>query len=1237
MVNGNDIVLWSYLLDPAFQIVNTAGKPLTEGYIEVYLAGTRDKYYCASDFDGTLHPFQIPLDSLGSNVVLANPDQAYDIYIYNRFGSLIMSRYNVSAGHAGGGALQSITITSTDGTVDIVHDGSNYDLSIKDTVERVDSLESQLDNLGNESDYSVAYGYGESGEFVLTDKATSGITYLNDSHGWRLKPGHVYQLNYNAKFTCDDKVNTVVEGKFYLDGNLSFSQDWNFTLDDSFDYTQCYNGSTLIVVPSTLKYYDLKLKYTFTSVLDCQVDLENISIVDITSITSIGGGSTYVEGDGINIHNDIISVDMDYINSQLNIETQICSAINISTAYTNEVLNDYTTHTDVYNSIATAITEANNYTDNSINEVMTIIEGATGDIQAVSANIKQSDWTQTDDTQIDYIKHKPEEIEVDFIDIKEGDNIDISISGNTATISADLSNCATHSEVYSATSTAITSANNYTDTQINNLNIDQYTTHSEVYSATSSAINSSNSYTDTAINNLNINQYATHNEVYNSSVTAINSANSYTDTAIANIDLTPAVEIVSPNNTISVSSTIDQVHNTKTFYIDTNEPDTNYWIGEARVQLADTSSQGTVGYYKDIFNYAERSKGNLDATKLKKGLYLLTGCIMGGVTDIVDERIEYQICSYSTSAICGANLIYQHDASLENGYGEDSNQSHSFATLVDIKYDDTPMSLVARMNEPTTITTKLNLYFSDLCLYELKGASIGGGSSPAASGSYEDGWGIVINGNVISVNPSIIPDTSNFATHNEVITYASSAINVANDYTDTAINNLNVNQYATHNEVYNSTVSAINSATAIIPDVSDMATQTWVNIQGFLTEVPSGYATTNYVDNSIVSAINIATGVVPEQVQSDWTEDDDTDPSYIQHKPEIEEVDFCPIIAGSGVSITASGDSAIISCTATANVPAQVQSDWAQTASGSVDFIKNKPEEVEVEFTDVVAGSGITITASGTTAIISCTVTGGGGGTTYTPGTGIDITNNTISIDNTVALKTDIPDVSDMATKTWVGNQGYLTSVPSQYITETELSSELNDYALKTDIPDPVSGASGVKVEDNIVSLDNPVGLCAGENITITVSGNSAIIAGQAGGSSYTEGTGIDITNNVISVDTSTIATQTWVGQQGYLTSIPSTYATDSEVQTVEAHVQIVSAAIPDTSDMATKTWVGNQGYLTSIPSTYATDVEVTQAVTGATQNMVSYTGNTAINHVQLVSTLPGSPDANTLYLIPEA
>lgn len=154
MINDNDEVQWAYLLDPTFELVNTAGKPLTDGYIEVYIHGTRSKYYCASDFDGTLHPFKIPLDSLGANIVLASPAHAYDVYAYNKFGNLVMSRYNVVPATGDGSVIKDVvTITSNDGTVDVTtSDQTNWDLSIKDTVDRIDEHDIVLTELATAID-----------------------------------------------------------------------------------------------------------------------------------------------------------------------------------------------------------------------------------------------------------------------------------------------------------------------------------------------------------------------------------------------------------------------------------------------------------------------------------------------------------------------------------------------------------------------------------------------------------------------------------------------------------------------------------------------------------------------------------------------------------------------------------------------------------------------------------------------------------------------------------------------------------------------------------------------------------------------------------------------------------------------------------------------------------------------------------------------------------------------------
>lgn len=177
MINDEDIVRWAYLLGPTFQIENTEGRPLTGGWMEVYIHGTRNKYYCASDFDGTLHPFKIQLDSLGSNVVLASPVHSYDIYVYNKFGSLVMSRYNVIPTTGEGTYIGDIVnIESPDNTVDVSSDGgTNWNLSIKDTVDRVEQ---------NEQDISDIKGDIEDIQEDLSDKKDkqSELVYGGNTH-----------------------------------------------------------------------------------------------------------------------------------------------------------------------------------------------------------------------------------------------------------------------------------------------------------------------------------------------------------------------------------------------------------------------------------------------------------------------------------------------------------------------------------------------------------------------------------------------------------------------------------------------------------------------------------------------------------------------------------------------------------------------------------------------------------------------------------------------------------------------------------------------------------------------------------------------------------------------------------------------------------------------------------------------------------------------------------------------
>lgn len=106
-----------------------------------------------------------------------------------------------------------------------------------------------------------------------------------------------------------------------------------------------------------------------------------------------------------------------------------------------------------------------------------------------------------------------------------------------------------------------------------------------------------------------------------------------------------------------------------------------------------------------------------------------------------------------------------------------------------------------------------------------------------------------------------------------------------------------------------------------------------------------------------------ATGGGGTQVQSNWLEDDTTDPSYIENKPTPK-----TLVAGQGIAISESSASLTVTNT------------------------------VARDAVNLVAGSGVTLTQSGSDLTISSA------GTTYTAGEGIDITNDEISLESPVDL-----------------------------------------------------------------------------------------------------------------------------------------------------------------------------------------------------------------------------------------
>lgn len=342
----------AYLLCPTFQIENTAGKPATGGYLEVYVAGSRNKYYCASDFNGTLHPFRIELDSLGSNVVLADDSNAYDVYVYNRYGSLLMSRYGVKPG--GGGGISSTTITSTDGSIVVTPTATGVDLRVDS--EPPTSMRCSANDLQ------------ESDTFEFTEVQRNGADASVNNNGqvvvnsgwWH------YDVVVRLKWPANPAENVTSSISLYSpNGSSSSYFDRSYVHDETLqlsgEYKSVQDGTVFPVsiqgVPSGMT-----------------VELVDFGIHSVTG--EGGGGGTYNGGEGILIDeaDRVISIDPEVVQEKLTAGNNITIEDNvISAAAEPQVQSDWT------QSDSTAVDYIQHKPDLSLyvtdSELDTILEG----------------------------------------------------------------------------------------------------------------------------------------------------------------------------------------------------------------------------------------------------------------------------------------------------------------------------------------------------------------------------------------------------------------------------------------------------------------------------------------------------------------------------------------------------------------------------------------------------------------------------------------------------------------------------------------------------------------------------------------------------------------------------------------------------------------------------------------------------------------------------------------------
>ena len=377
----------------------------------------------------------------------------------------------------------------------------------------------------------------------------------------------------------------------------------------------------------------------------------------------------------------------------------------------------------------------------------------------------------------------------------------------------------------------------------------------------------------------------------------------------------------------------------------------------------------------------------------------------------------------------------------------------------------------------------------------------------------------------------------------------------------------------------------------------EMLGDTSISLQGYATEEYVHQETSGKVDavegyglsqndftDELLDKLNDIAPSAEVNVQSDWNETNSAAASFIKNKPTIPE--------------------------------AQVQSDWEESDSAEPSYIKNKPQNLSI-----VGGEGISVTESQGNLEIS--VSADYATEDYVDQGLDDKLDKTYSAEfypmneNPAGYLTEHQSLSAYATSAWVEEQGYLTSddltdyATREYVQQetsgkvdkldgkglstndftNELLDKLNDIEASAQKNVQSDWEESDTTSDSYIqNKPTPISMKGGDGISVTESQGDLVIAVSA--DYATE----DYVNTQVSAkmdksmsaefypyhsnpsgylvnaDLGGYATQTWVGEQGYLTEVPEGYATEDYVQT-------------QTSGKADKVSNATQGHLAALSS----------------------------------------------------
>lgn len=384
--------------------------------------------------------------------------------------------------------------------------------------------------------------------------------------------------------------------------------------------------------------------------------------------------------------------------------------------------------------------------------------------------------------------------------------------------------------------------------------------------------------------------------------------------------------------------------------------------------------------------------------------------------------------------------------------------------------------------------------------------------------SYSAGTGIDITNDVISVDTTTIATKSDLSAKQDVISDLSDirdgAALGATSVQDVTIDNVSVVNAQGVAEIPRQVNADWNSsagASEILnkPDLSQYATQTdLAEKQDVLT-----------AGDNITIVNNVISATAAPQLNADW--DATSGVQEILHKPDLSQYATQTDLAGKQDTLTAGSNITIVNDVISATAAPQVNADW--DATSGVQEILNKPDlSVYATQTDL-AGKQDTLTA----------------------GSNITITNNVISAAADPQVNADWDATSGVAkilnkpsiptsTSDLQNDSGFITAA-DEAVKDVQVGGvSVVDAQGIANISIPQTGVQDVEVDgvsvvdqQGVAEITLPVvpplkELTAGTNIAIVESASAITIS--ATDTTYSAGTGIDIANDTIGVDTATVA-----------------------------------------------------------------------------------------------------------------